>query len=335
MSDIKAVKNALQTHKKSFLEKPGLLAIGIGFKTVAGKETTDLAIICSVKKKKALKDLSAADRIPEMIENIPTDVIETAEIVAQADPTGRFRPVPGGVSIGHRGVTAGTLGAWVKKDGIFHLLSNNHVIANSNSADVGDPILQPGTHDGGNYPKDAIAELVDFIKIKFGGPDNLVDAAIAIPAEIENGGSACSFANAIARPLNKIASGAGRKTRLKPVKIMSADELVRNEILEIGEVSEITEGLLNLKVKKYGRTTKLTKGKITQVDASVKVQYTNQSAWFADQLITTDMSDGGDSGSLVVSRDDNKAVGLLFAGSDTMTVINRIQNVFSSLGISF
>jgi len=45
------------------------------------------------------------------------------------------------------------------------------------------------------------------------------------------------------------------------------------------------------------------------------------------------MSQGGDSGSAVLNNTDN-LVGLLFAGSDTTTIINRIENVFSALGLS-
>ena len=45
------------------------------------------------------------------------------------------------------------------------------------------------------------------------------------------------------------------------------------------------------------------------------------------------MSQGGDSGSAVLD-DDDRLVGLLFAGSDSTTVINRIEHVFSALGIS-
>jgi hypothetical protein len=110
---------------------------------------------------------------------------------------------------------------------------------------------------------------------------------------------------------------------------------VRDEILEIGRVTGTMEGTLNMEVKKYGRTTQLTDGKITQIDATIKVNYGNQSAWFTDQLLTTYMSAGGDSGSLVLNADENKAVGLLFAGSDLLTVVNRIQNVMSALDITF
>jgi hypothetical protein len=45
------------------------------------------------------------------------------------------------------------------------------------------------------------------------------------------------------------------------------------------------------------------------------------------------MSQGGDSGSAVLDS-GNKLVGLLFAGSDNTTIINRIENVFSGLGLS-
>ena len=54
-------------------------------------------------------------------------------------------------------------------------------------------------------------------------------------------------------------------------------------------------------------------------------------AQFADQLMVGSMSQGGDSGSAVLDE-TNRFVGLLFAGSDTTTIMNRIQNVFSALG---
>jgi hypothetical protein len=56
-------------------------------------------------------------------------------------------------------------------------------------------------------------------------------------------------------------------------------------------------------------------------------------AQFRDQLLAGPMSQGGDSGSAVLDN-DRKIVGLLFAGSDQTTIINRIQNVFSLLGVA-
>jgi hypothetical protein len=87
-------------------------------------------------------------------------------------------------------------------------------------------------------------------------------------------------------------------------------------------------------IKKSGRTTGLTTGSIEQIDVTVNVQYSeNQIAIFTDQLLAGAMSQGGDSGSAVLDE-SNQLVGLLFAGSDTTTIINRIENVFSALGVT-
>src|SRR3546814_12448476 len=64
---------------------------------------------------------------------------------------------------------------------------------------------------------------------------------------------------------------------------------------------------------KTGRTTNYTTGRITAVNATVDVNYGGcRVARFRDQIITTPMSAGGDSGSLVADR-ENFAVGLLYA----------------------
>ena len=81
-------------------------------------------------------------------------------------------------------------------------------------------------------------------------------------------------------------------------------------------------------------TTGLTSGEITQVDATVRVGYgMGNTATFTDQLIAGPMSSGGDSGSAVLDEDD-RVVGLLFAGSAQTTVMNRIQNVLDALNVS-
>jgi hypothetical protein len=73
---------------------------------------------------------------------------------------------------------------------------------------------------------------------------------------------------------------------------------------------------------------------IGQVDVTVDVEYgTGRTARFTDQLVAGPMSQGGDSGSAVLDN-NNRLVGLLFAGSDQNTIINRIENVFSALDIS-
>ncbi len=326
-ANLEGARSAMKDSCSDLMKKSNVVSVGIGYKVVNGKETKDLSVICSVKEKVAKAQLSADDLIPETVGGIPTDVFESGEIVAHQDPKAKHRPAPGGVSVGHVGVTAGTLGMWVKKNGEFHILSNNHVLAKENTGNIGDRIVQPGPFDSGT---EQIAELTEFVRIKFGGDDNLVDCALARAVEGDSD-SGCGIAGSIASILNLGASGMGRKTRLKPVKPQAIDDIVKDEILNIGKVTEMTEAALNMEVKKMGRTTGLTTGRITQIEATVSVGFSNQSAIFVDQIITTDLSQGGDSGSALVTKDDNKLVGLLFAGSDVLTIHNRIQNVVAEL----
>ncbi|MFC7219772.1 hypothetical protein ACFQLX_16610 [Streptomyces polyrhachis] len=86
-------------------------------------------------------------------------------------------------------------------------------------------------------------------------------------------------------------------------------------------------------VKKTGRTTNISFGRIVSVDAVIDVDYgTAGTARFRDQILTTNISAGGDSGSLVTSY-DNVATGLLFAGSSVITVVNHIENVRALLRV--
>jgi hypothetical protein len=268
--------------------------------------------------------------VPATLEGTPTDVVQTGIIRALQSTTDKHRPAPGGVSIGHRDITAGTLGCLVEKDGQKFILSNNHVLANSNQAEIGDPILQPGPYDGGTYPDDHIADLKDFVPINI----------IGVPSE-------CPIATGTASLLNGIAKLLGSQVRMQAINQQPLENLVdaaiarplnpedvSDEILQIGTIQGSAAGELGMTIKKSGRTTGLTTGVIEQVDVSVNVQYgEGQTAMFTDQLMAGAMSQGGDSGSAVL-YDNHRLVGLLFAGSDTTTVINRIENVFSALGVS-
>jgi hypothetical protein len=57
-------------------------------------------------------------------------------------------------------------------------------------------------------------------------------------------------------------------------------------------------------------------------------------ATFTGQITTSDMSDGGDSGSLIVTEAGNNPVALLFAGSSTTTIANPIEPVLDYFGVS-
>ena len=72
------------------------------------------------------------------------------------DYTSRTRPSPGGFSIGHYRVTAGTIGLLLEyceglNKGKAYILSNNHVLADNNLGHIGDHITQPGNADKEDY----------------------------------------------------------------------------------------------------------------------------------------------------------------------------------------
>lgn len=306
-------RTALGRNRKKLMKLPNVVAMGIGYKVIDGKKSSHLSIVFSVFKKVAVKNLRKRDVVPKFIDDIPTDVVETGTIRALKARTERWRPCPGGCSIGHELITAGTLGCLVKREGELFILSNNHVLANSNLATIGDQILQPGDYDGGKLTQDMIARLTDFVPIEFIGAEGCSGQFLPKflrPKPLENLVDA-----AIAAPIGGYVS-------------------VAKEILEIG----IPEGLqtypaLNLAIQKSGRTTELTQGAIEQIDVTVQVQYgEGKIAIFTDQIMAGEMCSGGDSGSAVLDMDRN-LVGLLFAGSDTSTVINRIGHVFSLLNL--
>jgi len=108
---------------------------------------------------------------------------------------------------------------------------------------------------------------------------------------------------------------------------------VEKRILEIGVPQGSREATLGTKVKKSGRTTGFTTGRITQIDVTSQVSYgEGKTAIFEDQLMAGAMSQGGDSGSAVLDEEDY-VIGLLFAGSDVTTLINPIQFVLDALEV--
>ena len=146
---------AQRLSQEDLLRRRGVVGVAIGFRNYKEQVTDQLAMAVLVEQKKPIEALSAEDLVPPDVNGARTDVIEIGRLEAQLNPRDRFRPnIPAGVSIGHYKVTAGTLGAVVfdNQTGEPLLLSNNHVLANSNQAAIGDAILQPGTTDHGVRP---------------------------------------------------------------------------------------------------------------------------------------------------------------------------------------
>ncbi len=293
---VQAVKEA---NEEKLLPLPNVVGVGIGYKEKGGKETSEVCVKVYVESKVDEKKLSPTELIPPAYDKVKTDVHEVGRINA-LEFKSKIRPLTPGYSIGHYRITAGTFGCLVRDvcpPCRVHILSNNHVLANSNASHIGDPILQPGHVDGGAYPADLIARLSRFVPIYFGHPDryNLVDAALALPTDQRN---------------------------------------VTASIVNIGIPKGTVEAALGMGVIKSGRTTETTTGKVIGIDVSVGVGYGSSGvAYFRNQILTTNMSKGGDSGSLLLSKADQLATGLLFAGSDKVTVHNNIVNVLMALGV--
>jgi hypothetical protein len=233
-------------------------------------------------------------------------------IVRQASPwrRRRHRPLRIGGSIGHHRITAGTLGCFVtsRPDRRVLILSNNHVLADESRAEIGDAILQPAPYDKGLRPRDVIGELAGFAKLKRLGT-NRVDAAV------------CTVRDGVAYEAQRLR--------------------------DLGLLAGLGDGFLDegAAVAKIGRTTGLTRGRVTMFEAdNVVVEYDLGPLRFDDQIEIESTGDGpfssgGDSGSLIVSA-ALRGVGLLFAGGDQggsnglgLTYANPLRAVLESLQI--
>jgi hypothetical protein len=221
------------------------------------------------------------------------------------------RPLLIGASIGHVDITAGTIGAFVRRGREVSILSNNHVLANEDEGRVGDWILQRARLDGGRRAE-RVARLSHWVRLKPRGA-NLVDAALAA---LEKG------ASYDANLLRGIVGGKDRKLRgLGP------------EFVDEGST-----------VYKVGRTTGARRGRVTAFGLdNVVVSYDLGNVRFDDQIEIEgsgelSFSDGGDSGSLIVNS-RMEAIALLFAGSETggrngagLTYANPIRRALTDLG---
>jgi hypothetical protein len=306
--DFRAAAAVLRRHTPALLDRPGVLGTAV-------TRLPDGRLAMQI-----LLERSGVAALPPAIDGVPVTTRVTGRIMAFSDPTRRRRPAPLGYSVGHPAITAGTIGARVRDAlGRVYILSNNHVLANTNGADVGDAEYQPGPFDGG-AAVDQIATLADYQPIAFtGSSTNTMDAAIAL-SSVDVLDNATPSDDGYGMPSSRIYGDA------------DGDGLIDDR-----------NALLGLDVQKYGRTTRLTHGQITGVNATVTVCYAasgftcTKSARFVDQLIIAPggFSNGGDSGSLIVTDDAAMSpVGLLFAGSSSVTIANRIDLVLLRFGVT-
>jgi len=330
---VKAREETCKAHSaavEDFLAKPLNNVVGLaeGIKWKNGKPTGEPALIVLVTHKLEKGQVDPKDLVPSKLSDMQTDVLAVGFLFAGGDAESsgagiqtlakRVRPAQGGYSVGHKNITAGTIATCVYDilpggsvsppvHGVgipakYYILSNNHVLANSNDASLGDDVLQPGPYDGGTDPADLIANLTRFIPITFNPPT---------PLASQNNLVDCAIAEGQFHDINRAIYWIGHVRAWR-----------RKANVTVGTV-----------VKKTGRTSNFTTGRIIAINATVDVGYGGgRVARFKDQIVTTNMSAPGDSGSLVVTV-DNVAVGLLFAGSSTSMIANQIEHVRSLLRV--
>jgi hypothetical protein len=270
---------------------------------------------------------------------------QTAQVVitaiSQADPTAmdsvlidivppqqnaQAAPSPLGVSGGNAndhstsgGVTlccGGTLGSLVSRGNNLYILSNNHVLARSDTAmpGAGESIVQPGLIDNNCAAPPGVATLSQFFNLENGTPPK-IDAALAIinQGAIDQSGTILQLGGA------------------------NSNGLPTNGPPHAGPGVAPTVGRM---VAKSGRSTGLTCSAIFAININLSVQYqkgcgtgSTFSATYANQVDITGSGFGaaGDSGSLIVTQDTADPVALLFAGSGSDSVANPISDVVNNL----
>jgi len=249
------------------------------------------------------------DIFPTHINNVKLEVVKTGKLhplelmnvpwflpkkAMSLERTGRFRPLKGGCSISHPLITAGTLGCAIKLGGVKYGLSNNHVLAAASSAQTPRARIGDPIYQPGVYDggteADTVGTLYWYKPFDEKGV-NVIDAALFKPA---------------------------------------SQDLLSEEILDIGLIAGIGAAKEGGNVQKSGRTTGVTVSDVLDVNATVKVDYGIFGLTLSGQIITNYMADGGDSGSSLLDMDRN-LVGLLFAGSSYVTVHNNIAPIIQAI----
>jgi hypothetical protein len=212
---------------------------------------------------------------------------------------------------------SGTLGALVSdQSNNQYILSNNHVLAESDQANQNDAIIQPGLVDTGCTPLSssspttgirAIASLKYWVPLI--ATNTNVDAALATVASgaVDPQGGILS--------LGTPGSGANAQLGTAPPAAGTGEVLT---------AANLSSGA-PIQVVKSGRTTGLTCSTVDSIANTVQISYfkdVSETLPYTTKTFTNQIgipgsyfSDFGDSGALVVDASNAEPVGLFFAGA--------------------
>jgi hypothetical protein len=250
-----------------------------------------------------------------------------AVLIVAANPNQQAQAVP--VKLGTSGGNAndssvqsnlvyccgGTLGSLVQRNGSYYILSNNHVLARSDSASIGDAIIQPGLIDANCSATGTttVGNLTQYVNLETPGTN--VDAALAqiVSGTVDTTGNILSLG----------ATATGGTPDAGPPHAGSGISA------NIGE-----------SVAKSGRSSSLTCSSVDAIEIQTSVSYqkgcntgASFSVTYTGQISVSGgtFSAAGDSGSLIVDQNSADPVALLYGGSDTDTVGNPVGEVLSAL----
>jgi hypothetical protein len=282
--------------------RENIVGFAVGLRYASNSLTGHLAVKVFVRDKLPLERVAPSARVPTQIAGFPTDVEAIGEIILHSFAQRYPRPVPCGVSVSNINLPgSGTLGCLVVlNNGKLCMLSNNHVLANENAAQIGDNIIQPGNAEPVDAPDQVIGTLENFIAIQETG--NLVDCAVGLT----------SFA---------MVSPQHVSYQLTPDPVAAT---IGMTVVKDGRTTQSTVGMVT----------------DLHVNISVGYDPFPAGAEMRDQIgmrgIQDPFSKPGDSGSLIVTAGTKQPVALLFAGSNdnSVTFGNPIQAVMTALGIS-
>ncbi len=211
----------------------------------------------------------------------------------------RHPKLTGGISVFDQGSGSGsgTAGAFFKitSDNDVYLLSNYHVLLYQNGK-IGDIIVHPSKSDSVQVANSESKEIGNIFWKKDiqNNSFNLIDAAVAKIKKDDD-----------------VIIDTGRYTRCLHIEMLG-----------------LAEPKIGMNVKKCGKTTGLTYGEIRSTNCTVNISNDNKLEIYKNQILTTNMSSPGDSGSVLVNQ-DNMVVGLLFGGDNfSLSVANNINIVF-------
>ena len=169
------LKQFVRTQGVDFLRDGNISSVGIGYKNKDGKPTKEIAIQFTVESKASPEALAAlgTEAIPESIVvngvEVPTDIVQRnfepdMKIVTETAPNKRkshVDPIMPGISVAHKGVSAGTIGGIVfdRQNGTPYILSNWHVL-NGPNGQIGDEVVQPGPFDDNRVDLNRVGKLI-------------------------------------------------------------------------------------------------------------------------------------------------------------------------------